>query len=182
MNITVSINEVLRDILGRFQLIYEKYYQEVKSDVVTPDLMQYIHFSADTELYDFLYEESPMEIFGQAKESENNVIRHLVELYKKMPSDYKLTLVTDDFGRSKASTLWFLAKYGCCCDEIKFYNINTIETIWDYSDVVITADKEIISCKPENKKLIVVDRVFNQEVTSDKRINNLKEIESFENI
>ena len=40
----------------------------------------------------------------------------------------------------------------CCCDEIKFYNINTMETIWDYSDVVITADKEIISCKPENKK------------------------------
>lgn len=95
MNVSISINEGLRDILGRFQVIYEKYYEEVKSDVITPDLMKYVHFSGDTELYEFLYEEAPMEIFGQAKESENNVIRHLVELYKKMPSDYKLTLISE---------------------------------------------------------------------------------------
>ena len=170
MNITISINEVLRDILGRFQLVYERYYEKVKEDVITPDLMKYIHFSADTQLIDFLYEEAPMEIFGQAKEIENNIITHLVELYKQMPGDYKLILATDDFGRAKSSTLWFLAKYGCCCDEIKFY------------DIFITSDNDIIKSKPENKKLIIVDRTYNKEMKCDTRINNLKEIESFENL
>lgn len=182
MNVSISINEGLRDILGRFQVIYEKYYEEVKSDVITPDLMKYVHFSGDTELYEFLYEEAPMEIFGQAKESENNVIRHLVELYKKMPSDYKLTLISDDFGRSKSSTLWFLAKYGCCFDEIKFYNVNNVDYIWEESDIIITADMDVISAKPKNKRLVVINRIYNENVKSDKKINNLKEIDSFENL
>ena len=182
MNITISINEVLRDILGRFQLVYERYYEKVKEDVITPDLMKYIHFSADTQLIDFLYEEAPMEIFGQAKEIENNIITHLVELYKQMPGDYKLILVTDDFGRAKSSTLWFLAKYGCCCDEIKFYTISKVDEIWEHTDIFITSDNDIIKSKPENKKLIIVDRTYNKEMKCDTRINNLKEIESFENL
>ena len=182
MNITISINEVLRDILGRFQLVYERYYEEVKEDVITPDLMKYVHFSADTQLFDFLYEEAPMEIFGQAKEIENNIITHLVELYKQMPTDYKLILATDDFGRAKSSTLWFLAKYGCCCDEIKFYTISKVDDIWKNTDVFITSDKDIIKSKPRNKKLIVVDKSYNKEMKCDTRINNLKEINSFENL
>ena len=182
MNITISINEVLRDILGRIQTVYEKYYEEVKEDIVTTDLIKYTHFSAETQLFEFLYEEAPMEIFGQAKEIENNIITHLVELYKDMPSEYKLTLVTDDFGRSKSSTLWFLAKYGCCCDEIKFYTLKTIKNIWESTDVFITADTEVIKLKPKNKKLVIVDRSYNKKIKCDTRIKDLKEIESFENL
>jgi len=182
MNITISINEVLRDILGRIQFIYEKYYKEVKSDVITPNLMKYVHFEDEDELLAFLYDESPMEIFGQAKESENNVITHMVELYKKMPNDYKLTLVSDDFGRAKSSTLWFLAKYGCCCDEIKFYNINKINEVWSTTDVFITSDTNIGELRPPEKKLILIDRIYNKDIECNSRIKNLKEIESFEDI
>ena len=60
MVISISINGVLRDVLSRFQEIYEKYYdEEVKSEVTTPNLMEYVHFKTDDELLDFLYEESP---------------------------------------------------------------------------------------------------------------------------
>ena len=181
MKISVTINGVLRDILERFQLVYEKYYQEVKSDVVCNDLLKYVHFENTEELSTFLYEEAPMEIFGQAREKEHNVMHHLVDLYKSMPLDYKLRVLSDDFGKSRASTLWFLAKYGCCCDEIKFYSISDIDELWEGTDLFITNDINIIESKPKNKKLIVIgENMVNSNIDLIK--NSLKDLESFEEI
>ena len=182
MIITVSINGVLRDVLSKFEQIYEKYQgKEVTSPVITPDLMKYVDFKDNDELFEFLYSEAPMEIFGQAKEMDNNVISHLVELYKEMPLDYKLKIVSDDVGRSKSATLWFLSKYGLVCDEIVFYSNNTLTELWDNSDIFITADTEVINNKPKNKKIIIIDKCYNQELEGDLRVNTLKEIKSLEN-
>jgi len=183
MIITVSINGVLRDILGKFEQIYEKYQgKEVKSPVITPDLMDYVDFKDDDELIEFLYNDATMEIFGQAKEIDNNVISHLVELYKEMPLDYKLKIVSDDMGKSKSATLWFLSKYGLVCDEIVFYTNSTISELWKNSDIFITADTEVIKNKPVDKKLIIIDKCYNQGLECDLRVNTLKEIKSLENV
>jgi 5'(3')-deoxyribonucleotidase len=183
MIISVTINDVLRDILSRFEDVYNKYHEEgVKSSVLTPDLLEYTHFKTSDELYEFMYEESPMEIFGQAKEVASNVMTHLKSLYKEMPKNYKLRIVGDDLGRAKSSTLWFLAKYGCSCDEISFYNTETVEEMWVKTDLFITADVDLIESKPENKELIIVDKVYNKDLVCNLRIKTIKEIESFENI
>ena len=183
MIISVSINGVLRDILGKFEQIYEKYQNtEVKSPVITPNLMDYVDFNNEDELLDFLYQEATMEIFGQAKEIENNVISHLVELYKEMPVGYKLKIVSDDLGKAKSATLWFLSKYGLVCDEIVFYTIDEISELWEVTDIFITSDTDIINNKPEDKKLIVVDKCYNQDMKCDLRVPTLKEIKSLENV
>ncbi len=182
MVISISINGVLRDILGKFEEVYEKYNdKKVKSPVITPNLMEYVDFKNDEELLDFLYNDATMEIFGQAKEIENNIISHLVDLYKEMPIDYKLRIVSDDLGKSKAATLWFLSKYGLVCDEIIFYNTNTIKELWDNTDIFITVDKDVIESKPKNKKLIIIDKCYNQKMECDLRVDSLKEIKSLEN-
>ena len=179
MKISININGVLRNVLLKFEEVYEKYEdREVKSEVITPNLMEYTHFKNEDELYNFLYEEAPMEIFGQAKEIENGVISHLVELYKQMPFDYKLRIVSDDLGRAKSATLWFLAKYGLVCDEIIFYNTENLSDIWNDTDLFITSDIDVVESKPPNKKLIVVDQTYNTSYDCDLRINNLKELDS----
>ena len=132
--------------------------------------------------HEFIYDESPMEIFGQAKEIEQNVITHLTSLYKSMPKDYKLRIVGDDLGRAKSSTLWFLAKYGVSCDEISFYNSTTVNEMWGKTDIFITADVDIIESKPEGKELIIVNRLYNEGHECDMRIDELKQIKSFEEI
>ena len=64
MVISISINGVLRDILGKFEEVYEKYNdKKVKSPVITPNLMEYVDFKNDEELLDFLYNDATMEIF-----------------------------------------------------------------------------------------------------------------------
>ena len=180
MIVSISINGVIRNILGRFEEIYEKYEdKKVISPVITPNLMEYVDFKDEDELLDFLYNDATMEIFGQAKEIENNVISHLVELYKGAPNNYVLRVVSDELGKSKPSTLWFLAKYGVVCDEIIFYTKTTVKEMWENTDVFITADIDIIENKPEDKKLIIVDRVYNKNMVSDLRIKSIKEIKSF---
>ena len=182
MIISLSINGVLRDILSRFAEIYEKYQgKEVTSPVTTPDLMKYVEFKDEDELLEFLYNDATMEIFGQAKEIEHNIISYLVDLYKKMPVGYKLRIVSDDLGKSKAATLWFLSKYGLVCDEITFYNTSTLDELWGVTDIFITADKDVISTKPKNKKLIVINKCYNQDMECDLRVDTLKEIKSLEN-
>ena len=183
MIISVSINGVLRDILTQFETIYNKYHEDgVSSEVITTDLLEYTHFKGYPELFEFIYDESPMEIFGQAKEIEQNVITHLTSLYKSMPKDYKLRIVGDDLGRAKSSTLWFLAKYGVSCDEISFYNSTTVNEMWGKTDIFITADVDIIESKPEGKELIIVNRLYNEGHECDMRIDELKQIKSFEEI
>jgi len=183
MNITININEVLRDVLARFGEIYEKYHdKKISAEIITPNLLDYVDFDNEEDLFKFLYEEAPMEIFGQAKEVEHNVISHLVELYKNMPKGYRLRLVSDDFGKSKASTLWFLAKYGVVVDEIIFYKLNQIDYIWSLTDVFITADMDIIERKPEDKKIIIIDKPYTTSLDCDLRINTLKDLETFEDI
>ena len=182
MIISLSINGVLRDILSRFAEIYEKYQgKEVTSPVTTPDLMKYVEFKDEDELLEFLYNDATMEIFGQAKEIEHNIISHLVDLYKEMPVGYKLRVVSDDFGKSKSATLWFLAKYGLVCDEITFYDTSNIGEVWGVTDIFITADTDVISSKPKNKKLIVINKCYNQDMDCDLRIDTLKEIKSLKN-
>ena len=183
MIISVSINGVLRDVLSRFEDVYNKYFEEgVKSEVVTPNLIEYTHFKTPEELFEFIYEESPMEVFGQAKETAINVMTHLTDLYKEMPKGYKLRVVGDDLGRAKSSTLWFLAKYGCSCDEIALYNTSNVNEVWEKTDLFITSDIDIIESKPKDKELIIVDKVYNADLVCNLRINTLKDIESFENI
>ena len=180
MVISVSINGVIRDVLSRFEEIYEKYEgKKVLSPVITPNLMEYVEFKDEDALLDFLYNDATMEIFGQAKEIESSIISHLVELYKDSPNDYILRIVSDELGKSKPSTLWFLAKYGLVCDEIVFYTKTTIKELWGNTDVFITADIDIIENKPEDKKLIVVDRIYNENMVSDLRVKSIKEIKSF---
>ena len=181
MIVSVSINTVLRNVLSKFEEVYEKYEQkEVKSPVTTPNLMEYTHFKNVEDLYDFLYTEAPMEIFGQATESENNVVSHLVELYKGMPSDYKLRIVSDELGRAKPSTFWFLAKYGLVCDEIVFYTTKTLSKLWDETDIFITSDVDVIKNKPDNKKLIILNTSYNDSFDNGIKIDSLKEIKSLD--
>ena len=99
-----------------------------------------------------------------------------------MPVGYKLKIVSDDLGKSKAATLWFLSKYGLVCDEIIFYTSDTLDELWGVTDIFITSDTDIITSKPENKKLIVVDKCYNQDMVCDLRLNTIKEIKSLENV
>lgn len=77
MKIAIDLNGVLRDTLGKIEQVYDKFYvanenndSEFKYEIIYPidslNLLNHFKFPLDDDLYNFLYVEHPMEIFGHA--------------------------------------------------------------------------------------------------------------------
>jgi hypothetical protein len=99
MRIGVELNGVLRDTLKKIQQEYEKWYlnnpfkeeageedfeYEVISDLTSLDISKHLKFKNEDELYDFLYKEHTMEIFGHAGSVEPSGLLELNEFYLDM--------------------------------------------------------------------------------------------------
>ena len=177
MTISVDINEVLRDFLGKLKKTYTKY---TGKDPIEPieslDLTQYFIFDDEDEtLETFLYEESSLEVFGHADEIRINTISYLNQLNNEVKKlGHKLEIVGVEKGNSKPSTLFFLSKTSCKVDRIRF--VSDVTEMWSESDIIITANPEVILNKPKDKITIKVESTYNQVVKSDYVVEKLKDI------
>jgi hypothetical protein len=153
MKIGISINGIIRDLLTKIKSVYEKYYdKEISNPLTIDNLQEELDFKTNDDLIDFLYREAPMEIFGHAKEVDDNFIRNLNSLVMDN-KNHTFTILSDDVGRAIPATLWFLAKYGCMVKNIKFYTRDTVDMLWDDFDLIFTNDEPIINSRPKDKLL-----------------------------
>ena len=153
MRIGISLNGIVRDLLGKIKVVHEKYYEtKIENEVSIDTLREDLGFENDDELIEFMYREAPMEIFGHAKEVKNNFIRELNYIANNH-KDFSFTLISDEVGRGISATFWFLAKYGCTIKNVKFYTIDKVDGLWEDFDLIITNDEPIINSKPDNKTL-----------------------------
>lgn len=177
MTISVDINEVLRDFIGKLKKTYTKYTDK---DPIEPidsfELSKYFTFDEEGDsLENFLYEESSLEIFGHSDEIRLNTISHLNTLSNKVKElGHKLEIVSIEFANSKPSTLFFLSKTSCKVDRIRF--VSSSEDMWSESDVIITANPEVLKDKPNNKITIKVDCDYNKNSDSDYSVEKIKDI------
>lgn len=177
MTISVDINEVLRDFIGKLKKTYTKYTDKEPTEPIdTFNLSQYFIFDDEDEtLTNFLYEESSLEIFGHADEIIVNTISHLNNLNSKVKElGHKLEVVGVEMGNSKPSTLFFLSKTGCKVDRIRF--VSTPEEMWSESDIIITANPNVLDIKPSNKSAIKVECQYNKNNKCDYSVEKLKDI------
>ena len=178
MRISISINGVLRDVLKKMADVYEKYTdKECKKDINSTDnLLEVFDFATEEELFEFIYVECPMEIFGAGTEAEKHVFNSLNEFYKEKREDYDIYLVSDEIEKSKPATLFFLSKYGTLVERIEFYTIQTIDDLWDRTDIFITDNKLILNKKPDGKLSIKIDKPYNKDSESDITLDCFKDI------
>jgi len=174
MKIAISINGILRDINSRVKYVFEKYNDTTIEDIHTGDsLQEKLGFSSQTEVYNFLYVDAAMEIFGHAKELENNIFNQLNNLV--LEKDMEFFLVSDELGKGVPATLWFLAKYGSLCKNIKFYTTHNLNNLLKEFDYIITNDKDIISkSKKYNLKVLGYDSSL--EESTNNTLNKLNKI------
>lgn len=175
--ISIQINGVLRDTVDKILEIYEA-ENEITLERPLPslDLQKELNFNSKEELIDFIYIESPMRVFGYAKEIEDDGALLLNEIYKKFRDTYKIVLFSNEVEKSKPATLIFLARIGCLIDNIQFYPLEDYKTIWDESDIIISASTEIIKNKPKDKISIKYENHYNGDVKSEFNINSLKQL------
>lgn len=189
MRIGIEVNGVLRNTLKKIQEVYEKWYienpllleeelvkHEIISDVTSLDLKKHLKFETDEEVFNFLYDEYTMEIFGHAGSTEYNSMNDLNELYLELRDNHEIWILSDEIGKSKPATLFFLSKFGCLIENYKFYSELTLSSMWDSIDILITANPKLLENHPTNKTLIKYKTTYNSIITTQHEVENLKEI------
>ena len=92
--------------------------------------------------------------------------------------NHEIVIVSDEIGKSKPATLFFLSKFGCQLEKVKFYSNYTINSMWDEIDILLTANPALLLEYPSNKKVIKFETSYNQNVNSDIEIKSLNELEN----
>jgi len=192
MRIAIEINGVLRNTIDKIEQTYQKYMidktegleeeesfkYEISLPVDSLILRNHFKFQTDEELYSFLYEEFPMEIFGHSQSSEYSTFNDLNDLYIKLRDNHELLIVSDEMGRSKPASLFFLSKFGCQLEKVKFYSNITINSMWDEIDVLLTSNPTLLLEHPTDKKIIKYQTEYNKHILTDYSITSIKELES----
>jgi len=191
MRIAIEINGVLRNTIDKIEQTYQKYMidktegledeesfkYEISLPVDSLNLRNHFKFQTDEELYSFLYEEFPMEIFGHSQSSEYSTFVDLNDLYIKLRDNHELLIVSDEMGRSKPASLFFLSKFGCQLEKVKFYSNITINSMWDEIDVLLTSNPTLLLEHPDDKIVIQYQTEYNKHIKSDNSITTIKELE-----
>jgi hypothetical protein len=192
MRIAIELNGVLRDTLKKIQEQYEKWYIEnpfreeeesefeykVISDLTTLNIKEHLMFKDENDLYDFLYKEHTMEIFGHAGSVEVSSMMDFNDFYLDIRDEHDVMIVSDEIGKSKPASLFFISKFGCLVETVKFYSESTINSMWDSIDVLLTANPKLLLEHPQSKIVIKYDTSYNKDVEVEYSITSLKELKT----
>jgi hypothetical protein len=149
----------------------------VISDLTTLKIIEHLSFKDDDELYNFLYKEHTMEIFGHAGSVENSSMMDFNDFYLNMRDEHDILIVSDEMGKSKPASLFFISKFGCLVETVKFYSETTINSMWDSVDVLLTANPQLLLNHPEGKIVIKYNTSYNSDINTEHSISKLKEFE-----
>jgi len=189
MRIGIDVNGVLRDTLLRIEQVYTKFNidnpfiteeekepYEVFSPVTSLDIAKHLKFKDQDEVYDFLYREHTMEIFGHAPSVEMSTFNDFNEFYLDHRDNHDIIIVSDEIGKSKPATLFFLSKFGCQVEKIRFFSEITTDLMWSEIDVLLTANPNLLLNHPSDKKVIKFETMYNDDIDVELNIKNIKDL------
>jgi len=87
-----------------------------------------------------------------------------------------LLIVSDEIGKSKPASLFFISKFGCLLEKVKFYSNQTIKSMWDEVDVLLTANPDLLLNYPEGKVVIKYKTKYNEYVECGHVVETIKEL------
>ena len=151
---------------------------EILSEVDSLELKNHFSFQNEEELYSFMYEEFAMELFGHAPSTEMTTFNDLNEIYFNLRDQHEFIVVSDEIGKSKPASLFFLSKFGCQLEKVKFYSNYTINSMWNEIDILLTANPSLLLEYPTNKIVIKFETDYNKKINSTYSISSIKELES----
>jgi hypothetical protein len=192
MEVYISINGVLRNLIQKFEYHYNNNFLDAEIEVdenVTPfdyrinypiqndNLLNSFNFQSKEEFNNFLFVDFPLEIFGHATLSYPGVMMDLNKIIYEN-KDINFTVIgIDEFGKAKSSTLFFLSRFTYLGNNIRFIKSEDISKEWKKCDLWITDNYDIIWKCPKNKKVVKFITDYNQFFTHNNEINNLSKIE-----
>jgi len=158
------------------EILPEPFKYEMSLPVTSLTLTDHFKFQNEEEYYSFLYEEHPMEIFGHSPSTEMTTFIDINSIYFNLRNLHDFIIVSDEMGKSKPASLFFLSKFGCEFEKVKFYSNTTINSMWDEIDVLLTANPNLLLNHPSDKKVIKFETVYNDDIDVELNIKNIKDL------
>jgi hypothetical protein len=188
MKIAFDVNGVLRDTFGKMEQVYQKFMiddyikEEGEEDfeyklnlpVTSYNLLDHFIFKEKDDLYQFLYVDYPMNIFGHAPSISANTFNVMNEIYEELRDEHDIYIISEEIQKSKPATLFFLSKYGVLVENIIFYSKFTEQEVLKNFDVVVTANPELIE-KNIDLKTVKYKTTYNENFSSEFEIETLSE-------
>lgn len=192
MRIGIEINGVLRNTIGKIEQTYEKFLlsktdgieddndfkYEMNLPVTSLNLQDHFKFKEPNDLFSFLYEEFPMEIFGHSQSTEYTTFNDLNDVYINLRDEHDFIIVSDEIGRSKPASLFFLSKFGCQLERVFFYSNYTIKSMWEQIDILLTSNPALLLEYPSDKIIIKFETEYNKQISHPNTISSIKELEN----
>ena len=187
MKIGIEINGVLREIVTKMEQVYQKYLidemdedstfvYEMDLPVTSFDFSKHFKFRNDDEYYSFLYEEFVMQLFGHAPSTENSTFYDYDEIYQKHKENHRFILFSNDIGKAKPATLFFISKFACQCDKIVFVTKFNEHEFLDEVDMIVTTSPILLS-ENYNKIMVKYEMPYNKDIDTELTISNFKELD-----
>jgi hypothetical protein len=188
MKIAFDVNGVLRDTFGKMEQVYQKFMiddyikEEGEEDfeyklnlpVTSYNLLDHFIFKEKDDLYQFLYVDYPMNIFGHSPSISANTFNIMNEIYEELRDEHDIYIISEEIQKSKPATLFFLSKYGVLVENIIFYSKFTEEEVLKNFDVIVTANPELIE-KNIDLKIVKYKTTYNENFSSEFEIETLSE-------
>ena len=100
------------------------------------------------------------------------------DFYLDVRDNHDIIIVSDEIGKSKPASLFFISKFGCLVESVKFYSESTINSLWDSIDILLTANPKLLLTHPENKIVIKYNTSYNSDIKTEYEISTIKELKS----
>ena len=184
--IAIDVNDVLRDTFLKLEETYTKFVlndEELMSGdfeyglnlpVTTIDLINHFKFKNNEELFEFMFLEHPMIIFGHAPSKETHTFNYINEFYKEHRKDSKITIISQEVEKSKPATLFFISKFGCLVENYRFYSNFTLLDVINENDFIVTTNREILLNHKE--KAIKFETEYNKDIECEHTIKSISEL------
>ena len=167
------------DVSGNTEEISEivPFEYKINLPVDSLEISNHFIFQNKEEEYSFLFEDYVMEIFGHASSSEYTTFNDLNDVYVNLRDKHDFIIVSDEIGKSKPASLFFLSKFGCQLEKVKFYSNYTINSMWDEIDILLTSNPSLLLENPSDKLVIKFETEYNKKINSIHTITSMKEFE-----
>lgn len=189
MRIAVELNNIIRDYNNQILKYYRKgidpSFDDETADLKCSDLLSELPFENNGARKTFKEIDYPYELFGCAKTTS----KHLhVNLSDWLDENENVEVIYFSCGESHLmiqSTYFFLSK-GSRVKTMMF--LDDPKKIWEFCDVAVTINEDVVDSKPLDKKVIVINRSDNKKIQKkadlvyDKFIDILKDKKFFNKI
>lgn len=150
--------------------------EKIKYPIDTYDLKNHFMFKDNDEYENFVKKDYVFEIYGSASPIPKSMdkINKLQKLGESNNS-YEIVLFSNEEDQAIQATYHFLAKSACRVKKIMFEK--DVSRIWDYCDIIVSDNPEILETKPKGKLSIKISADYNQYDKSDYEFKNVSEID-----